>query len=137
MPNFAPIFTRVPRSAWAALTAANTAKDGTGTVATILTADAVEGGFLHKIVLEPSGTNVATIARVFLNNGASNAVAANNSLIAQIGLPATTLSETAVAGMTPVERVFNIPIPPGFRVNVVLSTAVAAGWHVTAIAGDY
>ena len=137
MPNTAPIFSKVARAAWAAITAANIAKDGTGTVAVIMTADAVEGGFLHKIIVEPAGTNVATVLRVFMNNGATNVTAANNTLIAQIGLPASTLSETAVATMTPVERVFNIPVPPGYRINVVLATAVAAGWHVTAIAGDY
>ena len=137
MGNTAPIFSKIARAAWAAITAANTAKDGTGTVAVIMTADAVEGGFLHKIIVEPAGTNVATVLRVFMNNGLTNATAANNTLIAQIGLPASTLSETAVATMTPVERVFNIPVPPGHRINVVLSTAVAAGWHVTAISGDY
>ena len=137
MPNTAPIFSRVARAAWAAITAANTAKDGTGTVATIMTADAVEGGFLHKIICEPAGTNVATIVRVFINNGSTNATAANNTLVAQIGLPASTLSEVAVATMTPMERVFNIPVPPGYKINVVLATAAAAGWHVTAIAGDY
>ena len=137
MPNTAPIFSKVGRAAWAAITAANTAKDGTGTVATIMTADAVEGGFLHKIIVEPSGTNVASIVRVFMNNGLTSATPANNTLIAQIGLPAATLSEVAVATMTPVERVFNIPVPPGYKINVVLATAVAAGWHATSISGDY
>ena len=135
--NAAPIFSKIATAAWAAITAANTAKDGTGTVSTIMTADATNGSFLHKIVLEPAGTNVATIARVFLNNGATNATAANNTLIGQIGLAATTLSEVAVATLTPMERVFNIPIPPGYKINVVLATAVAAGWAITAISGDY
>ena len=137
MGNTAPIFSRVGSALWSAITAANTAKDGTGTVATIMIADAASGGSLHKIICEPSGTNVNTVLRVFLNNGLTNATPANNTLIAQIGLPASTLSETSVATMTPVERVFNIPVPPGHKINVVLATAVAAGWHATAISGDY
>lgn len=137
MPNFAPIFTKVPRSAWATLIAANIAKDGTGTTALIMTADAVEGGNLGLITCEPVGTNVATVLRVFLNNGSTPATAANNSLIGQISLPATTLSETSTATMQGVERVFNRAIPPGYRVYVCLATAVAAGWQISTASGDY
>lgn len=137
MPNTAPIFTRVPRSAWATITAANTLKDGTGTTLLVMTADATEGGNLGSIVCEPSGTNVATILRVFLNNGSTPATAANNTLIGQIGLPATTLSETSIATLQAVERVFNRPIPPGHRIYVCLATAVAAGWQITTVSGDY
>ena len=137
MPNFAPIFTLVPRSAFATLTAANIAKDGTGTTSLVMTASATEGGNLGSIVCEPVGTNVATILRVFLNNGLTPATAANNSLIGQISLPATTLSETTTATMQAVERAFNRPIPPGYRIYVCLATAVAAGWQITAFSGDY
>lgn len=137
MPNFSPIFTRVARSAWATLTAANTAKDGTGTTELIMTADATEGGNLGAITCEPRGTNVATVLRVFLNNGSTPGTAANNTLIGQIALPATTLSETTTATMQAVERIFNRPIPPGYRIYVCLATAVAAGWQVTTASGDY
>ena len=137
MPNFAPIFTKVARAAWATLTAANTAKDGTGTTALVMTADATEGGNLGAIVCEPLGTNVATVLRVFLNNGSTPGTAANNTLIGQIALPATTLSETSTATMQAVERIFNRPIPPGYRVYACLATAVAAGWQITTVSGDY
>lgn len=137
MPNFNPIFTRVPRSAWATITAANTAKDGTGTTLLVGTADAVEGAMFGDILCEPLGTNVASVLRVFLNNGSTPATAANNSLIGQISLPATTLSETTTATMQQVERIFSKPIPPGYRIYVCLATAVAAGWQVTAGLGDY
>ena len=137
MPNFAPIFTRVPRSAWATITAANTAKDGTGTTLLVMTADAVEGGNLGSITCEPNGTNVATVCRVFLNNGLTPGTAANNVLIGQIGLPATTLSETSIATMQAVDRIFNRPIPPGYRIYVCLATAVAAGWQISTVSGDY
>lgn len=137
MPNFSPIFTKIPRSAWATITAANTAKDGTGTTLLVATADAADGGMLMSIKCEPNGTNVATVCRVFLNNGLTPATAANNSLIAQIALPATTLSETTTSTMQPIETVFNRPLPPGYRIYVCLATAVAAGWQITAVSGDY
>lgn len=137
MPNFAPIFTVTPRAAWATLTAANTAKDGTGTTLLIMTADATNGGNLSTIVFEPLGTNVATVARIFLNNGLTPATAANNTLIGQVGLSSTTISEVNTNTMPPFERIFNRAIPPGYRVYVCLATAVAAGWQVTALSGDY
>ena len=94
--NTSPIFSKVARVEWASgITAANSAKDGTGTVDTVFTADATNGSYLQKLGVRPRGTNVASVLRVFLNNGASNATAANNVLIAELSLPATTLSEVA------------------------------------------
>lgn len=132
--NTAPIFSKAPRADWApaAVSAANTAKDGTGTVATVFTAGA-DGSFVQKIVIRPRGTNIATVMRVFLNNGLTNATPANNSLIAEIGLAATTLSETAA--LIGNELPLNLPIPAGYQLHVTLGTAVAAGFSVSALGG--
>lgn len=136
MPNNAPLFMNIPRAAWATLTAANTAKDGTGTAPVILTADATNGAFVRRVIARPLGTNVASVARIFLNNGSTPATAANNILIGEIGLPATILSEVS-AQPTP-ELQINEAIPPGYRLLVAIGTAVAAGWAFTAIGGgDY
>lgn len=134
--NTAPIFSRIAHVEWDnGITTANAAKDGTGVVDTVFTADASNGSYLQKLIVRPRGTNVASVLRVFLNNGASNAVAANNALIAELSLPATTNSE--VAALAGNELGLNIPIPPGFKVNITLGTAVAGGYAVTAIGGDY
>ena len=98
--NTAPIFSAKGAIQWnpAILNTANTAKDGTGTVATVFTGNAAgnnAGNFVQKLVARPLGTNVATVLRVFINNGSVNTTAANNSLIAELTLPATTLSEIA------------------------------------------
>ena len=80
--NTSPIFSKVAHVEWVnGVAAANTAKDGTGTVDTVFSADATNGSYLHKLVVRPRGSNVATVLRVFLNNGSSNAVAANNALM--------------------------------------------------------
>lgn len=136
MGNTAPIFSKVAHVEWVnGITGANTAKDGTGTVETVFTADATNGSYLQKLVIRPRGTNVASVLRVFLNNGAANSSAANNSLIAEQSLPATTNTETAsLAGF---ELPLNIPVPPGYRVQVTLGTAVAGGYAVVAFGGDY
>ena len=134
--NTAPIFSKIARTAWVnGLTAANTAKDGTGTVDTVFTADATNGSYAQKLIIRPRGTNVASVLRVFLNNGATNATAANNAMIGEIGLPATTLTE--VAALAGLELALNLPVPPGYRVQVTLGTAVAGGYAVVAIGGDY
>ena len=119
-------------------TAANTTKDlSSGTIYLIYTAQAADGGLLERIRFEPRGTNVVTVARIFSNNGGVTSTAANNLLIGQVLLPATTLSEVAVNTMQPVDWVFNGGIPAGYRVYVVLATAVAAGYQVSAFARDW
>lgn len=59
----------------------------------------------------------------------------NNFLFGEISLPATTASATTA---TPdLDYPMNIPIQAGYRVLAGLGTTVAAGWHVTAVAGAY
>lgn len=134
--NNSPIFSKIAHVEWAnGITAANTAKDGTGTVTTVFTADATNGSYLQKIVVRPRGSNVASVLRLFLNNGGVNTTAANNVLVAELSLPATTNSE--VAALSGNELPLNIPVPPGYEVLATLGTAVAGGYAVTAIGGDY
>lgn len=134
--NTSPIFTRAPDVQWVnGITAANTAKDGTGTVDTAFTADATEGSYVERLVIRPRGTNVASVLRVFINNGLTNATPANNNLFAEIGLPATTNIETAaIAGLV---MPMNIALPAGYKINVTLGTAVAGGYSVTGVGGKY
>ena len=137
--NTQPIFSNLGAISWStAVTAANTALDGTGTVLPIIKGNAsgnAAGNFVQKIIARPLGTNVASLARIFVNNGSTNATAANNALIAEVSLPATTLSQSAA--MTGVEIPINFNLPPNCVLNVTLGTAVVAGWNFTAIAGQY
>lgn len=135
--NTSPIFSRLSDLQWssAAIASANTAKDGTGTVAMVFTADASNGGFVQKLVARALGTNVATVLRVFVNNGSSNATAANNSLIAEMTLPATTLSE--VSALPDLSLPLNLALPAGYKLSCTLGTTVAAGYQLTAVGGKY
>lgn len=112
----------------------NTAKDGTGTVLTVFTAD-VDGAFVQRIRFRTAGTNIATVARVFINNGSANSTAANNVLFDEITLAATTLSE--VAAQPVYELPLNFALPAGFKINVTLGTTVAAGYFVSVVGGKY
>lgn len=137
MANTSPIFVGVPHVEWGstAITTANTAKDGTGTVLTVFTADATDGSFVQRIRFRAAGTNVATVARVFINNGSSAATPANNILWDEITLSATTLSE--VAALATYELPLNFGLPAGYKLNVTIGTTVSAGYYVSVIGGDY
>lgn len=134
--NVQPIYSRVGDLQWTvAILAANTAKDGTGTVTTVFTSDATNGGFIRSVRAKPIGTNVASVLRIFVNNGQANSTPANNWYLEDISLPATTLTE--VGGQPTVEVPLGLALPPGYKLNVVLGTAVAAGWIVGVIGGKY
>lgn len=142
--NTTPIFPLTQKVSWGTLTTANTAKDGTGTVVTVFTAGA-NGSRLDQVKVRALGTNVATVLRFFVNNGSANTTAANNSLIHEITIPATTLSEVAALADTDVtisknttETSVPIPyLPAGYKLNVTIGTAVAAGLQVTVHGADY
>ena len=128
--NTNPISPAAPASSWNAnnILSANTAKDGTGTVETIHTAGA-DGARVNKVRVLHKGTNVATVMRFFLNNGATNATAPNNALLAEATIPANTVSE--VAASVPVEIALNVVLQAGYKINYTIGTAVAAGHAVT------
>jgi hypothetical protein len=134
--NTAPIFSIAGDVEWGAtaITTANTAKDGTGTVLTVFTAN-VDGAFVQRIRFRAAGTNIATVARVFINNGSTNATAANNILYDEITLAATTLSE--VAALPVYELPLNFALPAGYVINVTIGTTIAAGYFVSVIGGKY
>lgn len=93
------------------------------------------GGFLQRLRFKAIGTNTATVARIFINNGSANTTATNNSFYGETSLPATTASNTAAT--VEIDYPMNFALPPGWRIYVGLATTVAAGWVCTPIAGEY
>jgi len=102
----------------------------------VATMDSVNGSFLLGFMCKANGTNVASVARMFLNNGSTNATATNNTFLSELPLPATT---AAAAGITsndiwwPINR----PFEPGTKIYIGLGTAVAAGWQFIPFYGTY
>ncbi|MBI1213970.1 MAG: hypothetical protein GC190_21115 [Alphaproteobacteria bacterium] len=135
--NIDPIYTRVGDIQWSGtITAANTSKDlSSGTVNLLFTADATNGGYVRSIFAKPLGTNVASVARFFLNNGSATTTAANNTMFKEFSLPAITLTETAA--QLDIEVPLNIALPAGYCLYVLLGTAVSAGWTFGVIGGKY
>ena len=132
--NVQPIFPLAPVAGWVNASAANIAKDGTGVVQTLFTAGA-NGAYLEKIQLLSRGTNAASVLRIFLNNGSDPTVAANNSLVYEVSLPATVVTE--VAAQTPITITAQLAVPAGYKLTATVATACAAGWQVTAAGGNY
>ena len=146
--NTTPIFSKVGQISWSTtdsdLTTAGpiktavTAVDGTGNLVPIFTADATNGGRVDRVVARAVGTNVATVLRVFINNGSTNATIANSALITEVTCPATTLSQVAaLADVVIAASPFPLTLPPGYKLMVAIGTTIAAGLKVSAIGGAY
>jgi hypothetical protein len=144
--NTNPIFPLIPVNTWVSGVAANAATPGvtanttkdltSGTIyGPIETAGAVEGSRLDFIKVRALGTNVATVVRIWINNGSVTTTAANNTLYLERTLSATTVSETSE--QPDIILPLNISLAAGYRVYATFGTAVAAGFHLTAIGGDY
>ena len=135
--NITPIFSKVGDIQWInGIATANTTTDLTsGTTYLAFTADATNGGYVQKIRFRALGTNVATVARIWINNGSSTGTAANNTLFDEISLAATTLSQTSALAIY--EIPLNIALPPGYTIYITLGTTVAAGYCAQVIGGKY
>jgi hypothetical protein len=133
--NTDPIYSKVGDIQWGTPSATgNAAFDGTGTVTTVFTADATNGGYVSYLKCKPTGTAVVSSLRVFINDGVGTA-ATNNTLFEEVTLPAVTISQVAANASIMVP--LNIALPPGDKINVAITTTVAAPWKVTAVGGKY
>lgn len=138
--NTAPIFPIAPNvwinTSGSPITAANNLTTGAGTLTQCFLAGA-NGSRIDRIRFkaEAAGNNVATVARIFINNGSATGTT-TTTYHGSILLPATTA--TANTDFQPdLDYVMNLPLPAGYKVYVALGTAVANGWYAQGIGGDY
>lgn len=136
--NIDPIYSKAADIQWTTIptgTTANTAGDGTGTVFTVFTADATNGGFVQSIRVKALSVSATTVIRFFVNNGSTNTVAANNSFIDELSIPIITASSTVAVS------VFELPIgralPAGYKINCCYATSVTGAIALTTFAGKY
>ena len=136
--NTAPIFPLTPFTSWvnAAGLVANTTTDLTaGTNYNGGFTASTNGARIDFIRARTLGTNVATVVRIWLNNGSTTATAANNTLFYERTLAATTVSQ--VAEQADVMIPMNVSVPTGYIVYYTFGTAVAAGYDMTVVGGNY
>lgn len=136
--NIQPIYSKTADIQWStvAVTAANTTTDLTsGTIYHVFSADTTNGGYVQRIRFRPLGSNAATVARVWINNGGDTTTASNNTLWDEMAIALTTVSQTAAQATY--ELPLNFPLPPSYKLYVTLGTVVLAGFDVTVIGGKY
>jgi hypothetical protein len=90
--NTLPIFVKTPAHPQARVSTANTARDGSGTLATIHTAGA-DGSFFAGVRAMAHETTVADVVRIFVQK----AGAGNNELLKEMMIPAVTPSASVEA----------------------------------------
>ena len=129
-----PNYTNGPRCGIGQATAANTNRDGTGTIATVFTAGA-SGSRIDKIDAQAVGTTTAGMLRWYIHDGT------NARLLFETPVLAITPSGTLPAwratmqqnGMNP--ELFPILLPTGFSLRV--STHNAETFNCIATGGDF
>lgn len=133
--NTSPIFSLTPNigMSGAVLTAGAT-YTGTAGTSVMYTAGA-NGSYVRSVYAEAGGTNIATVLRIWVNNGSTSGTGTNNSLCMQFSLPATTASNTAATAH--IEIPLNLVLPAAYTLICTVATTVASGWYLTTVGGDY
>ena len=122
-----PAFAVTPRIASVNIATANTNRDGTGTVATLITG-AATGTRIAEIVIKARVTTTAGQVRVFLHDGTTF------FFFDEIAVAAATVSAT-VQG-TRVSTTYNNLVLPSASWSVRVSTEKAESIDVTALGAD-
>ncbi len=141
--NIDPIFPVANHNGFATLAAQVGTPAGTGTlVDLILAADNTEGMQIHTIEAVPLGTNVASSLLIYVLRSGD----ATPRLRFELSLPATTATSgsvvpsRAIGSLPPLNQPVGgngILLAAGEGLKCALSTAVAAGYNVWAMAGKY
>lgn len=138
MANIDPIFPATIKSPIVApVLTANTNLDGTGTVVEIYQSpNAGAGSIIYgiNVMRRDSAATVQTL-RLFLNNGSSNTIATNNTLLKEITIPAITLSG---ASATPEIWVpLNLFLQANYRLYTAVHSGYTNGLAIVPFIGDY
>lgn len=144
--NTIPIYPIVPHISGVNLTTADTSLKAPTTNGMVLTTAGENGTRVDAIKIRALGTNVATVLRIYWNDGQGTAEV-NFKLIHEVALAASTAQTAAITGVDMVLLPINYAndgngvLPPalksGEKIYVSLGTTVASGYSVTFMGGDY
>lgn len=99
-----PQFAATPLVGVAQVSVANTNRDGTGTLGTVVSAGA-SGSRIEEIVVEATGTTTAGMVRLFVNDGT------NTRLWREVAVTAVTPSGTVAAFTSSVRNDTRVDLP--------------------------
>jgi hypothetical protein len=128
-----PNYAGVPRCGIGQVTVANTARDGTGTIATIFTAGA-SGSRIDAINLKAAATTTAGMIRLFIHDGTSARLLTELPVIA-VTPSATLPSWEAQLNTNTMTQVLPIILPTGFSLRAATNNAET--FNVIAVGGDF
>lgn len=121
-------FAATPKVGIAQVSTANTARDGSGTLATIFTPGA-NGARVDKITIVATGTTTAGMVRLFIHDGA------NARLYREIEVTAITPTATVKAFLESFVPLNGLILPTGYSLRA--STHNAETFNVIAEGGDF
>lgn len=133
-----PVFTTIPVNARARLDAANTARDGSGTITELYTAPTL-GAMITKIrfisAQASAGVSSAMVGRVFI----SDTNGTNWRLYDEVALATVTPSGTVVGQKADITYVDGLQLQGGQKIGVTKSVHAGAGdqYDVFAHGGEY
>jgi hypothetical protein len=135
--NTAPIFTQTPNIGFGTINTSNNTFDMATSTSHSLFVAGASGSYVSKIRVKPSGSTGATVLRFFLNNGLTTTNGANNSLYAELSMPAITSNQSLA--QNDFEIPLNIAMPSGSAIYGVSANTISAGsgFKITTIGGDY
>lgn len=126
-----PNFAQTPKIGAASVSAANTARDGTGTIVTVFTAAATYGSRLNRVVLQATDNPADSVVTIFLHDGSSF------WLFDEFDLGDPAAASTTAPGMR-MERFYDVDIPGGWSLRAAITVALTGGVvNVLAFATDY
>jgi hypothetical protein len=128
-----PQFVSTAKLGSAALSAANTGRDGTGTIVTVFTAG-TGGSRIDAIAIKATASTTAGMIRLFIHDGT------NTRLLTELPVTAVTPSATAPAweaqlNTNSMSQVLPIILPTGYSLRAATNNAEA--FNILATGGDF
>jgi hypothetical protein len=126
-----PAFASVPRLGVAAVSTANTARDGTGTIVDILVGVAA-GTRIDRVVLQATGDPADSVVTLFVHNGTSY------FLFDEVDLGNPGPASTTVPGFRFEKAYYDLVLPSAsFKLAAAITVALTAGvMNVWAMGAD-
>lgn len=128
-----PNFAASPRVSSAVVSVANPNRNGSGTIADVLTAGA-SGSRIDTVCIKATSTSTAGMIRLFINNNSTSVLIAEIPVTA-ITPSATTPSYQAVVSGVSNPDLFPLVLPTGYKLQA--ATEKAESFNVIAIGGNF
>ncbi len=126
--NINPLFTLTPNIGAITISTANTNRDGTGTLGTVLTSG-VNGTRIDRVEIIATGNTTNNVIRLFIDNGSTK------KLEKEILVPLTTPGTLVLTYLGTVNYPNGLVLPSGYFLDA--STNAAESYNIIAFSGDF